>query len=416
MPTIRTRITDKGVVQENIGDGSTGFGSAPTFSVEVPHVGAAGTVTWAPYADEATAAQKGWYTSWAAAVSALQSLSTPTTILQIEADPWNDDEVIIPGGEWTLNNTTIVGKTTYAHGGQYYNSNNFWGGSIGSNAHRGAQILLQVFTQGYYDDDSVNDNPCRLNGVRGLKDIFWRGEQCAYPSGGGDVIAFNPDTNLVTFRRTGGNLFSTIDAPDAKWIESGESEGRFPSQININGSGASNDGTFDVVEWIDENTVTYINSSASLESGLSWNMDRVNSVFFYNETFGRYGEFVLDNVDFRNGGSGWGSFYSGDSARLFIRLMNGASMRWYSSFVDGRAVVQSDGSPCWVGNYAFAGNGYVKFYIEPGMEFHDDQDVSYDTYNSIIWYKADNYGNWNGYPQSVQAALDELASRVKALE
>ena len=53
-------------------------------------------------------------------VAAVKLLTGPTTI-QIVADPWNDT-VVIPGGTWELSDTTIVGTTTYAHGGYNWQS------------------------------------------------------------------------------------------------------------------------------------------------------------------------------------------------------------------------------------------------------------------------------------------------------
>ncbi len=327
-------------------------------------------VIWRPYADIGA----GYVTTWAEAVAAVNAVTGPTTI-QIEADPWEDNPVVIPGGYWALNDTTIVGTVTYAHGGQNWGSNNFWGDSIGDGAHRGAQIMLQVFTEGYQDECAAKDRPCRLSGVRGLKDMF-----------------------------------SPIDSADVSTDK--------PSEIVVSGSGENNDGTFCIREWIDENTVTYHNCEATVETGLCWHICRINTVFFYNEAFGQYGEFTLDNVDFRNGGAQKGSFFVGYHGRLFIRLKNGASIRWYNIFGNcgAKLVVQSDGSPCWVGNYAFFGDGHVKFYNEPGMEFHDNQDINYQTYNSIIWFTPEDGNKWNISPVSVQGALNELASRIRSLE
>ena len=378
---------------------NSGFGTITNTTIE----SGGNRVIWKPYADPG----QGYVTTWEQAVYAVNLVQGPT-IIQIEADPWEDDPVVIPGGYWGLNDTTIVGTTTYAHGGQYWDSNNFWGDSIGASAHRGAQILLQVFTQGYNDSDSAYDHPCRLHGVRGLKDMFWRGERSAgSPSGLGDVLSKDGDGN-VTFHRTDGNLFSPIDTPDVS-VD-------LPSTITISGSGASNNGTFNIISWIDADTVTYNNNSATVESGLSFDLARINAVFFNNEPFGKYSEFTLDNVDFRSGGAA--SFYVGANGRSFIRLKNNASIRWYNVFGDsgGKIVVQSDGSPCWVGNYAFYGDGQAKFYIEPGMEFHDNQEINYETFNSIIWFTPDDGSKWGSSPVCVQQALNQLADRVYSLE
>ena len=398
---VRTRITSRGIIEEYVRELPDEVPNT-TLVIDVKETIGGNIVIWAPFLDPLPA---GAVATWEEAVTALSLHSGPTT-LQISADPWND-EVIIPGGTWDLNDTTIVGTTTYAHGGYNWQSmpGSHWAGSLGSASHRGAQILLYVRTQGLSDSQSVVSNPCRLNGVRGLKDMFFRGEGNSFRSGSGGLI-----TNVVegttydwnvTISNNGDGTFYPADV------------GR---RISMNGGNSDLVGTWKILTYIDANTVIFGTDNSEpqhIQTGISWDIDFINSVFHYNETFGKYGEFILDNVDFRQGGSSYGSFNIGCEGRLFLRLLNAASVRLGSFGCNGKVVVQGDGSPCWIGLFAFSGDGYAKFFVEPGMQFNLDQCLCYDAYQSTIYYQAATPSNWsNNAPLTIHDALDRIATAL----
>jgi len=223
MSGVRTRITDRGVIQESISN-ENGGASASILSVEVPvsglSVGNENTVTWSPFASGDEAITNGWYMSWSDAVAAIQNLTSPVTYLQIEADPWQD-EVVIPAGKWTLNNTMIVGKVGYAQGGRNWVASRD-AGNQGLNAgwqyynqqYRGHQVKLWVHPE--YD----NLNPCIIKGCIGLKDMFFRGVDIDSYIGGNNATFSNyvenpydggTGTAILTIDPEGGDTFSEAD-------------------------------------------------------------------------------------------------------------------------------------------------------------------------------------------------------------
>ncbi len=358
----------------------------------------------------------GYVTTWAEAVTAVQAMQPGNTIF-IDIDPWDPDDLgpyTIPAppidiGQWALNDTMIESRTTYCHGGLDWQSTPPTPGDHGSpwqgsdDPYRGMQILAYIQTKGHINSDDAIGNPCRITGCRGLKNLFFRGEMyIGSQSGTGNLTV---DGGIVTVTRVAGIIFRPIDASVV------------PSILTISGSSNGNDGTFQITSWdLETGTVTYENGDASAESELSYSLDRCNAVFVNNETFGRYGDFILDNADFRQGGSQFGTFYVGEDGRSYIKLRNAASLRMGSTCVDGHLVVQGDGSPCRVGLFATYGNGWAKFYLTPGMEFQDAQCVTYDVYQSTIWYTPSDGESWDGSPDTHHEALDQLAARTTALE
>jgi hypothetical protein len=74
--------------------------------------------------------------------------------------------------------------------------------------------------------------------------------------------------------------------------------------------------------------------------------------------------------------------------------------------------VQTDGSPCWIGNDTFFGPGYLATFPAPGTYVRENQDVGeWDQYQSFTTYYPDNSSDWGGSTQmSVHEALDRLAA------
>jgi len=375
-----TRITDKGIVMEQFkGDSSV---QSPTFIVEIPAQGSGNSyAVWAPY--KAPAA--GHFTQWADAVAAVQSSNGPTTIY-IDADA-NCQSVQIPGGVWTLNNTTIVGTATGACGEEY----------------RGEQTLLQVYTE------SDIDHPCRIYGVAGLKDLEFYGEDyCGSPHGCKAIMSAGEGDLVILARNDEGNLFSQVDVGRA---------------IEISNAGAGdNNGCFYVHSVIDENTLTFRNCNYvpndANNGHIHWGINRLAAVFYVADSYGTDNQFVLDNVQFHTGNceENHETFYVKHCSKLFLKLVNGATTRWHSFKVEGFVIVQTDGSACQIRSDSFVGCGFVKFYPLAGTEFSPCQGVDYCPHQGIIYYTPDDGGNWSGSPYSVHGALDELASRVYSLE
>ena len=266
-------------------------------------------------------------------------------------------------------------------------------------------MLLYVKTEGKDDYDSAVKNPCRLSGCRGLKNMFFRGERNINRDvGGASITGVSVGTtynwNVTICNNENANFYQ-------------EDVGR---EIDVSNGDSAVNGTWEILEYIDATTVVFGTNGdepSNEQSDIGWIIDVNNAVFYYDEAFGTYGEFILDNVDFRTGGSQYSSFYIDAGGRLFVRLLNAASIRMGSFTCIGKAVVQSDGSPCWVGTFAFSGSGYVKFFVEPGMEFHDSQCISYDVYQSIIYYKPALAADWNNnVPTTIQSALDRIAAQI----
>lgn len=349
------------------------------------------TVVWRPTAEPGA----GYVTTWADAVTEINLLSGPTFI-QIYADP-NSDTVTIPGGTWVLNNTTIVGKAVGANTDTDY---------------RGWQELLYVVTEGN------PANPTLIKGCVGLKDMFFRAtdfQWAAQNNGGtGTITAF--DGTNTTFAKSDGPIFTSLDIGKPIRIGQIAPYGSWGSDVGSSG----NRGTFYITAIIDDNTVQYINPNGDIadtsNGSISWS--KCTSVFITNDSEGdgspaNYAtEFTLDNVDFRYGGDyNWGSFYIGYNAATFFHLKNGASIRWFSTIVDGSLIVQTDGAPSWIGSLAFAGNGHADVFPMAGTQVRTWQVAiaSWTLHQPYTVYLANNSNSWDSTPTTMMAALDFLA-------
>ena len=372
---IKTRITNRGIIQELSSDTSL------VIEADVKN-NASNTVIWAPAKEPGAG---GYYTTWAECVDAVSKMNGPN-VIQIDADA-HCGYAAIPGGVWTLNNTAIVGTVTDACGEDY----------------RGEQTLLQVYTEGDID------HPCRLYGVAGLKDLEFYGEDyCGEPHGCKAIMSAGEGDLVILTRNNEGNLFSQVDV------------GR---EIEIsNANEGDNNGCFHVYSVIDENTLAFRNCNYvpndANNGHIHWEIDRLAAVFYVADSHGTDNQFVLDNVQFHTGNreENHETFYVKHCSKLFLKLINGATTRWHSFNVDGFVIVQTDGSACQIRSDSFVGCGFVKFYPLAGTEFSLCQGVDYCPHQGIIYYTPAAGSNWSGSPSSVHSALDELASRVHSLE
>lgn len=487
------------------------------------------TVTWAPFATLAEAIATGKHTVWADAVAAINKLNAPVTFLQIEANPW-DDEVVIPAGKWTLNNTVIVGKAGYAQGGRdWYASQDYGNQGLNqgwqyySQQYRGHQVKLWVHPE------YSNLNPCKIYGCVGLKDVFFRGQDLNSSISGTDATYFgyeenpyNPSTGTCYIRVSGnGDTFSDadlwkqilnvtqdwyvtvlevisptlikvdtegnpnwlIDAPNGtvsnqEWETHNDGEGvlfvrnnstfdligrmggkesyfsNFNSSTNTSRlytrgvthgeppPPSSSDNYFDVSltgkkisvsnigDYSGEYTVLHVWSNDEVEIDLP--VDLTGTYGSGNKTVNwstlpsyHTDTFVLDNVDFRSAYDNYGTL-NVRCGNLFVKLTGAeTSIRSGQSITtEGLLVVQSDGSPAWIGSDAigsYDNNGYLKIYALPGMSlntgwFTGGWSIDFDLYQGSVPYIPDNESNWNSTPYNLKNALDELAQRLRTLE
>lgn len=480
------------------------------------------TVVWAPFATLGDALADGKYTVWADAVAAINELKTPVTFLQIEADPWHD-EVVIPAGKWTLNNTIIVGKASYAQGGRdWYSAQDY--GNQGLNQgwqsynqqYRGHQVKLWVHPE------YSNLNPCKIYGCIGLKDVYFRGQDLNPGISGLDATYYgyeeNPyDSNTGTcyIRVSGtGDTFSDADlwkniqndsqggwyvtvlevisptvvkvdtrgnpgwlisepsgeVSDQAWhtensdrnnstfdligrmggkesyfsnFNSGTNTSRLYTRGVSHGGPSSSDNLFDdsltgkkiyvsnIGEYSGEYTVLYVWSGDEVEIDLPVDLTGTygdgNKVVNWTTLSSYHTEtFVLDNVDLRAPYDNFGTINL-RCGNLFVNLTgNETSIRnGWSITTDGLLVLQSDGSPAWLGSYSISSyydNGYLKIYALPGMSLNTGwfdgnmPYISYDLYQGNVVYIPDNSSNWDTVPYNLKTALDELAQRVRTLE
>ncbi len=341
------------------------------------------TVIWAPSASPG----EGYYVEWADVVAAVQRANAPTTI-QIEADI--NDDVVIPGGTWALNDTTIVGKVA---------------GADTDTDFRGYQDLLYVTCS---EDET---NPTWLQGVVGLKDMFFRAFDNPIDMSGSDLTIVSVDGSTVTAQK-GIGVGAPFKAQDVgKPIRVGDVEPYGGDAAAV----GDNNGTFIIASVIDEDTITFENSGSpdatdANNGSISWDKAASPFIVLDNEA----GTFTLTNVDFRYGGNeDWGSIFVGSDANLFIREHDTASIRWFSCIVDGYLVIQSDGSACWVGSLAFSGAGFVDVFPMGGTEVHTFQEAIFDwaLHQPTTVYLPGNTGDWNGSPPTtMHEALDRLAA------
>ncbi len=274
------------------------------------------------------------------------------------------------------------------------------------------------------------DNPTWLQNIAGMKDMFFRQSDYDSPDASKETGSISEvDGDWVLFTKTGGYQFTSKDI--GKPIRIGHVDPYYDGPGNC--TDTDNDGTYAIVDVLDGDTIVYFNDNGPSvddnNGNIRWSLC-VSSVIFANWWYGYYpyptsvaSDFRLDNVDFRYGGNyDWGSLYvlySGDSEQqsaAFVHLVNGASIRWYSCTVDNYMVVQSDGSPCWLGGSALYGNGYVDVYAMSGMEVHDWQDINdWQLHQAYTVYLPSSPSDWGeGVPSTVEEALDRLAAVVFA--
>ena len=359
--------------------------SSPTFPDGTSLSGGSNVVVWAPDSPEPPV---GSYTSFVDAVAAINSLTSPTTTLQIEASV--GDTVVIPAGTWQLNNTTIVGKTQ---------------GADTDTDYRGYQELLYVICE---TDDS---NPTHLKGVVGLKDMFFRATDQDYVSASGSNGTITDVTDdVVTFTKGSGTLphFRTEDVGKPIRIGLVNPYGGYAANES------SNNGTFIITEVVDNSTIKFVNANAivsdSNNGDIGWS--KCVSPLIYTGSQ-QNNQLTLDNVDFRYGSnSDWGSAFVYQDASFYLHLQNAASIRWFSLTIDGYMTVQCDGSPCWVGSMVFSGNGNVDVFPTAGTQVRTFQSAisSWTLHQPYTVYLPDNESNWSSVPDTVHEALDTLAS------
>ena len=356
------------------------------------------TAIWAPFLDPLP---PGMFANWADAVAAVNASQAPTTTLQIIGNP-NTDTILIPGGTWVLNNTTIVGTVC---------------GVDTDTDYRGWQELLLVTTAA---DPS---NPTLIRGCAGLKNMWFRQQNFSDMSVGAtnlSVTAYDSGNNLWTMTIPGGGYaFATRDI--GKPVRVGNVT---PYQSGNPADTSANNGTFKIVEVLsptsfvcfpyDEHTGG-VGGDAN-NGFIGWSL--CTSVFIFDQGASTNPDFTLDNVDFRYGGdTNWGSLFITTNAGLFIHERNHSSIRWFSCILDGYLVVETDGSGCWVGSLAFCGTGYVDVFALSGTEVHTFQPAiaEWNLYQGYTVYLPGDTGNWNGSPPAtVMEALDRVAAALVA--
>lgn len=349
--------------------------------------GTAGNVVlWAPEADPG----EGYVVEWSDAVAQVNKMVGPTTIKIISANPNND--VFIPEGTWQLNETTLVGIA--------------WDASTDT-SFRGYQNLIDVFG---------TDNRTLLLGCVGLKDMFFRGSDYADELNGnsGSFTAKSGDT--MTFTAGGGSTFSADDVGKPVRIGHIDPYSFYGSDTDE----TDNRGTFIITAVLGPTTIQFENVDGIVDDAnngdIGWSL--CSSMFLSLDDGTKKKPFVLDNVDFRyNGDYDWGSFYVQDNEDQFFVLKNGASVRWYAIIADGYIVLQSDGSPAWIGSDAFGGNGYADVFPMAGTQVRFQGAIDgWSLHQPTTVYIPNNTGHWNGDVETIHEALDQLAERVRTLE
>ena len=349
--------------------------------LQMEEEGATNTVTWAPYLPPSTA----YFTTWEEAVAEIQKLKTPTTVLQIVADP-DSQTVYIPAGTWQLKNTTIVGKAVGAElDGTYDYTRPF----------RGYEELLRV------EAESNSTEACHILGCVGLKDLYFRGNETS---------PYTSTTAVFTTPAAGDTVDISVSSGDVF------SDGML---VYIDGAGyyrvVSGSGTSTL-------TVRNLNFAGNTGSGSAVSSATVyadSSVFRCNGWYSEGTTFTLDNADFRFGYNYlFGTLHVEQDSGLFIHMKGNASIRWYALQVNGYAVIQSDGGNPWLGYYAFWGEGNVDVVASSGLSLRSGQPGinTWYLYQGFTVYTPDNTGHWAGSaPRSIAEAIDRLATAVKAL-
>ena len=353
-----TRVTDRGVITQ------LAEGTAAAFHVEVPVLGLAqNSVTWAPYKEESA----GHYVEWADAVAALQTMQAPT-VLYIDADV-ECDEVMIPGGEWNLNDTLIVGPTP--RGADYDDSN--WPS--------GTALPLQDRLYVYTQDDYCN--PCRINGCRGLKDVLFYGET-------------EPHTHINEYTEIPGyGDFSCIYVCNTSLFREGQ-------RVMIGDHECSSDfvGYFIVVAVNEEegSIVVYNDDYDSWDGGTLdpgsgyWRVWPDTSVFYFEGSCqSNQKEFILDGVELRKSDwdfdNKWGTIHYDFDVDATLRVVNNSSTHPFCVSVDADQINVVTRDACKIGWKSFDSyddNGYVKFHIGAGTRQSTCQGLNWDGFYPYI--------------------------------
>lgn len=351
--------------------------------------GTAGNVVlWCPQSE----AGEGYVTEWSEAVAQVQKMVGPTTIKIVT--PSSPNDVVIPDGTWQLNDTTLVGVA--------------WDASTDS-SYRGWQELIYVYGA---------NNRTWLKGCVGLKDMYFRSSDYANSLYGDSGTVSTKVGNTMTFVAGGGSTFSADDV--GKPIRIGSVGPYWNPGSDTDYS--ENRGTFIITAVLGPTTIQFENASGitgdANNGNIGWSL--CTSMFIcLNDNVDKK-PFILDNVDFHYGGDyEWGAFYVAEYENQFFVLKNGASVRWYAIVTDGYIVLQSDGSPAWVGTDAFAGMGYADVFPMAGTQVRTSQGSidGWSLHQPTTVYLPNNTGNWTPWtPETIHEALDQLAERVKALE
>ena len=362
-------------------------------------LGGGNIVVWAP---DAESDGPGYYSNWADVVNVVQQLVGNTIIKILWSPNGGSDPVVIPGGTWELNNTILEGVAY---------------GADTDTSYRGSQELVYVVGE----DD--NSNPVWLKSCIGVRNLFWRQqdfENMRVNGSAGTVAAKDGDT--ITFT-TNGDWYTFTSKDVGKPIRVGWITPYTNYGSDVSNSG--NRGTFTITAVVDAHTVQFTNpsgsdSAESSNGDIGWSLCTSTIIITEDLTYSDgYAPFTIDNADFRYGGdTDWGSMYVAQNVTQFITLMNGGSIRWYSTVVDGFLVVTSDGSGCWVGSIAFVGLGEVYVFPMAGCQVRTWQPAiaSWTLNQPYIVYLPNNTGDWTSTPDTHHDALDQLAQRLYALE
>jgi hypothetical protein len=213
---------------------------------------------------------------------------------------------------------------------------------------------------------------------------------------------------------------------------------RLYTRWNSHGGPSSSDNYFDVSltgkkiyvsnigEYSGEYTVLYVWGSDEIEIDLPYDLTGTYDGQVNWTTLPSYHteQFTLDNVDLR---SPYGEFGSLNlrcgNMVLHLTGFETSVRNYYSISNDGFMVVQSDGSPAWLGSYCigtYYSDGFLKIYALPGMNVNTNwlegnADISFDIYQGNAPYIPGNYGDWSGTrPYSIAEALDRMAAALVA--
>jgi hypothetical protein len=320
----------------------------------------------------------GWYRTWAEAVTAIQALTAPSTVLKIMLNP-DEDSFQIPGGTWQLNNTLISGFAVSAD-----TDTNF----------RGWQELLNVYTEGN------SANRCKIRGCIGLQNIYFRSNEQ-----GTDTAT----TDNFTMPNNGDTV--GIEVSDTVGFE-------VDRLLYMNTAGYFRIVSIDGLSTVIRNEGATGNASGGTNIPSGQNIWPDDSVFHVQGWDGFDTEFTLDNADFHYGNYRFGSFHV-ENGGIFVHMKNAASTRWYAwRFSNGYGIFETDGSTCWIGSQAWFGDGQVEVFPSAGTQVRRNQSVigGWTLHQPTTVYLPDDNNDWpSGVPETIHEALDLLASNRKYL-